>query len=299
MPALGSPTPHELRAALHVARMLPDTGLSPAAARASYALVPTGGLYRREDFVAAERRLANCGLIVSSQGLLSPSPELIEAAHLPEAEAIETLLLAIMERDPPVWLSAPPDAIRDNIPDRDWATFENLIADPTRREALLLALSSKIDTAKSTMVGMAGEVSVVESCRHRLVELGRPDLAACVRRVSIVSDQLGYDVVTPTLAGPVWRLEIKTTQVLGFVIVVHLTRNEARVGLSDPRWALVVCWQHSNDSIQIIGWCSASQLAPLLPTDVCPEGAWTSARLVLLRDDLNDGLPDLNSGAVP
>jgi hypothetical protein len=299
MCASRTPTPHELRAALWVARMLPDSGIVPADARASYALAPSGGVYRHEDFAAAEVRLAECGLIALSDGRLSPSAELAEIAQLPEAEAIEILLVAISERDPPVWLSTATDAeslVSEAIPDADWKTFETVIADPVRREALLLSLSRKLDSAQNAAIGAQGEDCVIEACRLRLAELGRPDLVPAVRRVSLVSDQLGYDVVSPTAAGPSWRLEIKTTQIVGFLVPVYLSRNEARVGLADPGWALVVCWRRSEEAVEVVGWCNASTLAPLLPLDSCPRGAWTGARLVLLRDELHDGLPDLKMG---
>jgi hypothetical protein len=299
MCATRTPTPHELRAALWVARMLPDTGIARANARASYALAPSGGVYRHEDFAAAELRLAGCGLIALSNGRLSPSAELAEVSHLPETEAIEILLVAISERDPPIWLSTAADAeslAPEAIPDGDWKTFETVIADPERREALLLSLSRKVDAIRTASIGAQGEDCVVEACRLRLAELGRPDLVAAVRRVSLISDQLGYDVVSPTTAGPSWRLEIKTTQIVGFLICIHLTRHEARIGLGDPGWALVVCWRRSDETVEIVGWCDASTLAPLLPQDSCPQGAWTSASLILLRDELNDGLPDLEMG---
>lgn len=299
MRASRTPTPHELRAALWVARMLPETGIARADAQASYALAPSGGVYRHEDFAAAEARLAECGLIALSNDRLSPSAELTEVSQLPEAEAIEVMLVAISERNPPIWLSTAADAETlavEAIPDGDWKTFETVIADPARREALLLSLSRKFDPIHTASIGAQGENCVVKACRLRLVELGRSDLATAVRRVSIISDQLGYDVVSPTAAGPSWRLEVKTTQVVGFLVCIHLSRNEARVGLSDPGWALVVCWRRPDEAIEIVGWCNSSILAPLLPQDSCPQGAWTSVRLMLLRDELRDGLPDLEMG---
>lgn len=295
----GTPTPHELRAALWVARMLPETGIARADAQASYSLTPSGGVYRHEDFAAAEAQLTQCGLIDISNGRLSPSAELAEIGRLPDEEAIGVLLVVISERDPPIWLSMAAEAgslAVEAIPDGDWKTFETVIVDSARREALLLSLSRKVDPTHTASIGAQGENCVVEACRLRLVELGRSDLATAVRRVSTISDQLGYDVVSPTAAGPSWRLEVKTTQVVGFLVCVHLSRNEARVGLSDPGWALVVCWRRPDEAIEIVGWCNASTLVPLLPQDSCSQGAWTSARLMLLRDELHDGLPDLEMG---
>jgi hypothetical protein len=294
-----TPTPHELRAALWVARMLPQAGLTRDNAQASYALAPAGGIYRRDDFAAAALRLAGCGLLELSGEWLSPARELVELGRLADAEAIEVLLAVICERDPPVWLFAATEEESlavEAIPDQDWRTFEAVIVDPARREALLLSLGRKVDPFQTTSLGAQGEDFVVEACRERLVELGRSDLALAVRRVSLVSDQLGYDVVSPTVAGPSWRLEVKTTQAIGFLVCIHLSRNEARVGLSDPAWALVVCWRRPDEVVEIIGWCNAATLASLLPCDTSSRGAWSSAKLTLLRDELHGGLPDLQFG---
>ncbi len=43
--------------------------------------------------------------------------------------------------------------------------------------------------------------------------MGRSDLARDVRRVSLLSDQLGYDVNAPRVAGPPRLLEVKATTV--------------------------------------------------------------------------------------
>ncbi|HLY54061.1 MAG TPA: hypothetical protein VKS60_00805 [Stellaceae bacterium] len=292
------PTPHELKAALWVARTLPEGGLSPDDARASYALAPSGGLYRTEDLAAAEARLSACGLVKRSGDRLKPSQELLELRTLPISEAAEVLLVAISERDPPLWLSAVGDDIElavEIIPDGDLRTFEAIISEPERREAILLALGRKVASAEAADQGADGENYVVAVCRARLVALGREDLARGVRRVSLLSDQLGYDVVSPTVQGAAWRLEVKAARMTGYFVRVTLTRNEARVGLGDAGWALVVCALRPDETLEILGWCSGATLAALLPQDV-PRGRWETARLTLLGEELRDGLPDLELG---
>jgi hypothetical protein len=292
------PTPHELKAALWVARMLPEAGLSHDNARASYALVPSGGLYRTEDLAAAEIRLSRCGLVKRSGDRLSPSRELVELGTLPDPEASELLLVAISERDPPLWLRSVGEEVElavEVIPDGDLRTFEAVISDPERREAILLALARKVDPAEVAGRGAEGEAYVAAACRAGLRILGREDLAQAVRRVSILSDQLGYDIVSPTVQGPAWRLEVKTTRATGDFVRVTLSRNEARVGLGDRGWALVVCAQRADDSLELLGWCKAATVAPLLPTDAA-RGRWETARLTLLREELSQGLPDLELG---
>jgi Domain of unknown function (DUF3883) len=295
---MGFPTPHELKAALWVVRMLPETGLSVEEARASYAIAPSGGLYRTDDLAAAEARLSDCGLLDRVGNRLSPSAGILQLRDLPEPEAVELLLIAMSERDPPLWLGsmgAGSELKVEIIPDRDLTTFERVISDPNRREAILIALGRKVDPDKATDQGSIGEAHVVASCQKRLCALGRPDLAERVRRVSLLSDQLGYDVVCPTIQGQCWRIEVKTTRSTGHFLRITLSRNEARVGLADGGWALVVCELAAEDVLAVVGWCNGATLAPLLPTDGA-RGAWETARVTLLRDELSEGLPDLHLG---
>ena len=87
------------------------------------------------------------------------------------------------------------------------------------------------------MIGAAGEEIVLQECRAALSALGRADLAVRARRVSLISDQLGYDIVAPSVAGGGWRIEVKTTRTSAVLAKIILTRNEARVGLKDEETA--------------------------------------------------------------
>jgi len=80
-------------------------------------------------------------------------------------------------------------------------------------------------------VGEIGEDIVTGAARSELLDLGHADLARAVRRVSLISDQLGYDVVAPRVGGPNRLLEVKaTTGPHDDPIRIHLSRNEAAVG---------------------------------------------------------------------
>ena len=59
-----------------------------------------------------------------------------------------------------------------------------------------------IKKAKADMeVGQLGEMLALEYEKERLIKQGYPDLAAKVRRVSIVSDAYGYDIESYELIG--------------------------------------------------------------------------------------------------
>jgi hypothetical protein len=290
------PTPFELGAAYHVSTVLRATGTNMHVARLSYARISTGGIYRLEHFERAETLLWGCRLIDVVDGVIKPSGELLEIARLPYSEALELLLIATVERQPPVWLYAAcegSELATEAIPDLDWSIITGVIENPDRREAFLLALGRKFDAEEAASTGSEGELFVVEQCRQALTALGHPELAQAVRRVSSVSDQLGYDIVTPTIGNDPWRIEVKTTRSRASVVRTSLTRNEARVGIADQRWILLICFQSDAGHHEILGWCRASLFLSVLPKDVSKDAQWLSARVALDRANLNEGLPSL------
>jgi len=124
--------------------------------------------------------------------------------------------------------------------------------------------------------------------------LGYLDLARAVRRVSLESDQLGYDVSAPRISGPRRLLEIKaTTAIATSAHGLHLSRNEADVGARYPHdWALMVCQITNPDAAEgeIVGWCSRASLEELLPKDT-PSGRWEQAWVEIPVTAFTPGLP--------
>jgi hypothetical protein len=68
------------------------------------------------------------------------------------------------------------------------------LPDAQRRQELLLALAQRFDDTHRRLIGEIGEDLVLEAARAELQQVGHADLARSVRRVSLTSDQLGYDV---------------------------------------------------------------------------------------------------------
>jgi hypothetical protein len=165
-----------------------------------------------------------------------------------------------------------------------------LTDDADRRERLLLARRLTFDQSRGSELGERGENFVVEEARSNLIRIGRSDLADRVQRVSELSDQLGYDVVAPTLNG-VRRLEVKTS---GRASVdefhLFLSRLELEVGLADPSWALVACRLDANQVVTIAGWCRARALEPHMPSDAA-RGRWATVEISLPVASLEPGLP--------
>lgn len=280
-------------------RVLDRNGNTVEALRASYDKLVTGGLYRPDDLRGGHQLLQRAGLVTMTDLRHVPTPALQQLCGLPDDVAAELLLHELLLREPPLWLYAAvvDDEVRwENVPDADLDALAQLLADAARREALLLTLGRTLDAQLLAEYGARGEEHVVQGCRQHLLERGRPDLAADVHQVSLRSDQLGYDVTSPDTTGHRHRLEVKTTSSASTGRVeFFLSRNEATVGERDPAWSLVAVRRERDDLLELIGWCRAVSLLPLLPKDLSAQGRWTSVRLSVPTTEFVPGLP-LDSG---
>jgi hypothetical protein len=277
------------------ARVLDTAGNTTSSLLVSYDKLATGGLYRSQDLQAGHRLLVRARLVSVRGEQHVPTAGLTELCRLPDDVAAELLLHELLLHEPPLWLYAAvvEDEVRwENVPEVDQDALAQLLASAARREALLLTLGRTLDARLLAEYGAHGENYVVAACRQHLEERNRPDLAAAVRRVSLRSDQLGYDVTSPDITGHRHRLEVKTTgSASAGRVEFFLSRNEATVGKDDPAWSLVAVRRNRDESLELIGWCSAVHLQQHLPKDLSPQGRWTSVRLSVATTDFTPGLP--------
>ena len=205
------------------------------------------------------------------------------------------LLSVILETAPPLWLrtaTGEGEHLRSEfIPDDAGKALDTVIADPKRREAFLLARGRTVDARERKAIGDRGEEAVVAACRTELSALGEHALTGLVQRVSLISDELGYDVIAPRRDDRVRRLEVKATRSAAAEVNVFITRNEFTVGCADPSWSLVVVRVHRDRHAEIIGYAPARDLENLIPIDSHTRGQWTVARLSLSVSRLRPGLP--------
>ena len=257
-----------------------------ADAHESYWRYATGGLFPPADLEHGERLLVDCGLVVEHHGVLHPSPDLLELLGGTVDDALSAMALRA--------LAFAGTGRGEAHPGSDDTTLAELVPDPTRREELLIALRSRWDDVHRQEIGAIGEEVVATTARGELETLGHPDLARRVRRVSLESDQLGYDVSAPRVTGPPRLFEVKATTIEEpEQFTVHLSRNEAEVGLRYPEdWALVTCRVSNIADRQgvVVGWCTAKALAPMLPADTI-DARWESAEVRISLDLLEPDLP--------
>jgi hypothetical protein len=292
------PTMHELMAALVAGGCVDESGSSFEDLRASYPRVPTDGRFRDDYMVEGETLLIELGFLQVDGSRVIPTRRLRELLLFPVEFACEILLSEFLEDRRPLWLdlaASTGELLAEVIPDEDTEALATIISDPLRREAFLLGLAQRVDLDRRRELGERGEVWVQQAYIALLNQMGRPELAAKVVRVSLVSDALGYDLTVPCPPEQSLRIEVKTTtdaENLSFFI----SRNEFEVGRRDIGWRLVVCVLDGNGEIFNSYWGLASNFLSVAPQEVSKRGRWASLRMSLPRGILKMGLPPYDSG---
>lgn len=287
------PNGHQLRSALRAGRVIAEGGSRLEDVRESYRLVPYGGVYRSEDLVTGERILVAAGLLRQEADVLMPNPGLRDTALTSDPDGCEALLVAFLTANPPLWLlgaTAGGILVDELIPDDAQVALREAIS-AEARDALLLQLGRRVSDERRSVTGDLAEKYIVGRCQAELRGAGAPALAESVRRVSEISDQLGYDITAPRLNGSTRRIEAKGTRGGGSAIVIFLSRNEAERGLSDSDWSLVACRVAADDSVELVGHLAGADLRVYLPSDPCRATRWQSIRLELPARTFAPGLP--------
>ena len=284
------PGPHLLRSAARVLSIIGQGRHTEAAARISYRSTASGGVLSSDSLLDAERWLIDQGWLTRDGVTLSAS---VRCQALPsgEVEVARELIRAIIFDAPPTWLRAV--AARGDIrPEFLPEQVERVLTDmfsAEERDAILLAAAIKYDDMALRALGDAGEEAVVTACRTFLEEHGHPELTGKVRRVSLISDALGYDIEAPTLTGLECRLEVKCYR--GRHPNFYITRNESEVGWRLPRWYLVLCRFISDSGPSVVGWTSLASLVARMPTDVDTSARWQVVNVQFDESELQPGLP--------
>jgi hypothetical protein len=249
-------------------------------ARESYWHKATGGIFSASDLAVGEELLRDTGMVFERGERLFLSSKLEEMLDGSIDDAIAGLALEAL---------CLPCAEGAGV---SVGSLSALVQDEQKREELLLARAQRFDDSVQRLTGEIGEELVVSAAREELLGLGREDLARAVRRVSLTSDALGYDVNAPRLIGRPRLLEVKSTTRIEKTFRVYISRNEANIGAKFPDWAMVVCRVADLEarSGEICGWCPAHTFSGRLPADPA-RGRWEQASIELRAEELHPGLP--------
>lgn len=282
------PSQHHLKAAQIVSEILETERVPIIRVRRSYKHLPSDGLFDQRDFLIGEFLLKAAGLAYEEEEHIRLAPD-VRGGPTPQ----NLIFWKYLEHQSPPWLGAATteDSVGwDLVPGEAREELTAMFPDPLEREAFLLALARKFDDKHLREIGAAGEAVVAATWRRQLIDRGRPDLARKVEVLAEISDQLGYDVRAPALDGTIRRVEVKTSLRHDPFFRMVLSRNEARVGLSDPGWRLVACRKDGPD-FNLVGWCEATDLQAYLPTDPREGSAWMSVRIECPVSTFRSDLP--------
>ena len=263
--------------------MLDEQGSRTADAGESYWHSATGGSFPPPDLRLGERLLVDLGLVQEVGEQLIPQLHLTLLLDGDLEDAVADILSQVLTVSDPRSLDQ--EALEHSL--------AREVMDAERREQLLALAANRFDDSMMRLVGDLGERLVVERLRSELADLGYPDLSREVRQVSLLSDQLGYDVVGPRVAGPRRLLEVKaTTAPATDRWALHLSRNEFETGITYRDWALVVVQITDLPTGEgaVIGWCPAQDLTGLTPSD-SPDGRWEVSEIKVPQRLLMAGLP--------
>ena len=289
---LGSlPSPYLLRSAARVLGIIGQGRHTDADLLASYRTTPSGGILSSSGLLVAQQWLTDQGWLMRDGATLRASPRSQALPNDDEAEVARDLVRTTILDSTPAWLSASTargEVRQEFLPEDAERLFAEMFDDEDR-DAILLAAASKYDEAALRALGEAGEEAVLAACRSFLEVRGRPDLAGEARRVSLISDAMGWDISAPNLAGQVCRLEVKCFR--GRDPTVYLTRHEFNVGLRKSRWYLVLCRSTGDSVPEVVGWTTLAPLIPRMPMDVGPSAEWQVARVRIGESELRPGLP--------
>lgn len=146
----------------------------------------------------------------------------------------------------------------------------------------------KFDSNTLEEIGRLGEEAVMSLLEEALSEVAY----SRVKHVSLVDDTLGYDILTPSVAGleHPQLLEVKTSVRPGPEFSFFLSRNEFRVGSNNPNWRIVGVRIVDNRPI-LLGYFSLDRVFDWFPTDSCDSVSWASCRVEVSRETFSAGLP--------
>ncbi len=218
----------------------------------SYTKLSTNGVFTSSELALGGRLLIDVGLVVEENNFLYLS-NVAKSLRDGEEDHLKKVILISAKR-----LSENESKFSVKDADSVFSPINNIPKLQTLNHAVL------------EKIGAAGEEFVLQTIRSIFLNINRPDLARLARRVSLISDEFGYDIELTTPSGIGLNIEVKSSvEMPKDRVEFFMTRHESIVSRNLQNWYLVSCYlaDVERPAGEIIGWIDNSILVDVWPID--------------------------------
>ena len=218
----------------------------------SYTKLSTNGVFTSGELALGGRLLIDVGLVVEENNFLYLS-NVAKSLRDGEEDHLKKVILISAKR-----LSENESKFSVKDADSVFSPINNIPKLQTLNHAVL------------EKIGAAGEEFVLQTIRSIFLNINRPDLARLARRVSLISDEFGYDIEVTTPSGIGLNIEVKSSvEMPKDRVEFFMTRHESIVSRNLQNWYLVSCYlaDVERPAGEIIGWIDSSILVEAWPID--------------------------------
>lgn len=218
----------------------------------SYTKLSTNGVFTSSELALGGRLLIDLGLVVEDNNFLYLS-NAAKSLRDGEENHLKKVILISAKR---LLENESKFSVKDA--DSVFSPINNIPKLQTLNHAIL------------EKIGAAGEEFVLQTIRSIFLNINRPDLARLARRVSLISDEFGYDIEVTTPSGIGLNIEVKSSvEMPKDRVEFFMTRHESMVSRNLQNWYLVSCYLADVEcpAGEIIGWIDSSILVDVWPFD--------------------------------
>lgn len=243
----------------------------------SYKRLSTNGIFTSNELVIGGRLLIDVGLVVEENNFLHLS-SLAKSLRDGEEKHLKAVIFASAQR---------------LIENESKFLAKNLdsVFSPTSN----IPKSQTINHAVLEKIGAVGEEIVLQNIRSIFLNKNRSDLARLVKRVSLISDEFGYDIEVVTPGGTNLKIEVKSSvEMPKDKVEFFITRHESVVSCNSQNWYLIFCFVSDVESSvgEVIGWIDNSTLIKAWPVDSA-FSSWKLAEIFQEKSLFNGDLAKL------
>ena len=243
----------------------------------SYKRLSTNGIFTSNELVIGGRLLIDVGLVVEENNFLHLS-SLAKSLRDGEEKHLKAVIFASAQR---------------LIENESKFLAKNLdsVFSPTSN----IPKSQTINHAVLEKIGAVGEEIVLQNIRSIFLNKNRSDLARLVKRVSLISDEFGYDIEVVTPGGTNLKIEVKSSvEMPKDKVEFFITRHESVVSCTAQNWYLIFCFVSDVERSvgEVIGWIDNSTLIKAWPVDSAFSG-WKLAEIFQEKSLFNGDLAKL------